>query len=147
MEGQSKPCCGLSFERHLFESHWLVLSHRYMHNDLLFRILGQREPVFLDQVTVSKVAITYAQLLARLYLPRCLKANEALILYFVMETCNHAVWLKTVVDIIQQRHHHKDWIRICCVLISGIVKNKISATNDAKRPAPLFKVNRHPTVL
>jgi len=79
-----------------------------MHDDLLLRIMWQCEPVFLNKVAVGKVSITYAELFSCLNLARCHEADEALVLYFVMITCNNAVRQQTMVDIIQKGHHHEN---------------------------------------
>ena len=79
-----------------------------MHDDLLLRILGYRKPVFLNEVAVSKVSITYAELFSCLNLARRHEADEALVLYCVMITCNNAVRLQAMVDIIQKGHHHEN---------------------------------------
>lgn len=124
-----------------------MLSHRNMQYYLLFRVIRQCETVFLYKMAVWKVSIADAKLLPWLDFTDRLEGNEALVLHFVVETIYDAVRYQTVIDVVKQWHHHKDRIRVICILVRGVVEDEIATAHGAESPAPLFEVDRNSILL
>jgi hypothetical protein len=72
-------------------------------------------------MAVWKVSIADAKLLPWLDFTDCLEGNEALVLHFIVETIDNTVRCQAVIDVVEQWHHHKDRIRVSCVLVRGVV--------------------------